>query len=176
MRARASVTSCDPLAASPWVADQGHSGLELKVPPVAVALIAAALIWAVDASGAAPGFVFRGQNVATALVAVLGVGVTVFGLAAFRRARTTVNPLRPEEASKLVVRGVYRVTRNPMYLGFLLLLLAWAVFLGNLGALLVIAVFVLYMNLFQIAPEERALAARFGAEFEEYRRRVRRWL
>ena len=156
--------------------DASRSVLELKVPPVAVMLIAAALIWAVDASGAAPGFAFRGQNAAAAALAALGVGVTVFGLAAFSRARTTVNPLRPEEASKLVVKGVYRVTRNPMYLGFLLLLLAWAIFLGNLGAFLVIAVFVLYMNLFQIAPEERALAARFGAEFEEYKRRVRRWI
>jgi protein-S-isoprenylcysteine O-methyltransferase Ste14 len=158
------------------VADLERSGLELKVPPVAVALIAAALIWAVDASGAAPAFAFPGQTIVALLLAALGLGVTIAGVAAFNRARTTVNPLRPEEASKLVVRGVYRVTRNPMYLGFLLLLLAWAIFLGNLGAVLVIAVFVVYMNLFQIAPEERALAARFGGEFEEYRRRVRRWL
>jgi protein-S-isoprenylcysteine O-methyltransferase Ste14 len=155
---------------------QAAAGLELKVPPVAVVLIAAALIWAVDESGAAPGFTFPGQTVAAALLAALGVGVAIAGLAAFRRARTTVNPLKPEEASRLVVSGVYRLTRNPMYLGFLLLLLAWAIFLGNLGALLVIAVFVVYMNLFQIAPEERALAARFGAEFDAYRRRVRRWI
>ena len=155
---------------------QTAAGLELRVPPVAVLLIAAALIWAVDQSGAAPGFTFAGRTVAAALLAAVGIGVTMAGLAAFRRARTTVNPLKPEEASRLVVSGVYRVTRNPMYLGFLLLLVAWAIYLGNLGALLVIGVFVLYMNLFQIAPEERALAARFGAEFDEYRRRVRRWI
>ena len=158
------------------MADAGHSSLELKAPPVVVAVIAAALIWAVDASDAAPGFSFPGRNVAAALMAAIGAGVTISGLAAFNRARTTVNPLRPEEASKLVVSGVYRVTRNPMYLGFLLMLLGWAVFLGNFGAFLVLAVFILYMNLFQIAPEERALRARFGAEFDEYKRRVRRWI
>jgi protein-S-isoprenylcysteine O-methyltransferase Ste14 len=158
------------------VANPNRSGLELKVPPVAVALIAAALMWAVDASGAAPGFSFPGRSVAAALLAVLGLAVAISGLAAFGRARTTVNPLKPDEASTLVVSGVYRVTRNPMYLGFLLLLLAWAVFLGNIAGILVLVMFVLYMNLFQIAPEERALAARFGAAFEEYRRRVRRWI
>jgi protein-S-isoprenylcysteine O-methyltransferase Ste14 len=76
----------------------------------------------------------------------------------------------------MVTSGVYRHTRNPMYLGMLCLLGAWAAWLGNAAALLGLPAFVAYMNRFQIAPEERALAQRFGAAFDAYAARVRRWL
>jgi protein-S-isoprenylcysteine O-methyltransferase Ste14 len=101
------------------------------------------------------------------------------GLAAvwgFRRAGTTLNPLNPGQASALVVRGVYRWTRNPMYLAMLLALAGWACIVSNAAALAILPLFVAYLNRFQIAPEERALHACFGAEFDDYRRKVRRWL
>jgi protein-S-isoprenylcysteine O-methyltransferase Ste14 len=84
--------------------------------------------------------------------------------------------MTPEAASSLVVAGIYRVTRNPMYLGFLLILLGWAAWLSNVLALLPLAGFVIYMNVFQIRPEERALEALFGPEFEAYKKQVRRWI
>jgi len=87
-----------------------------------------------------------------------------------------VNPLKPDSASALVVAGIYRWTRNPMYLGMATVLAAWGLYLANIGALAGVALFVAYMNRFQIAPEERALEARFGADFAAYRGRVRRWL
>lgn len=80
------------------------------------------------------------------------------------------------KASALVTGGVYRWTRNPMYLGMAALLLAWGFWLANAGALAVISLFIAYLNRFQIAPEERALEARFGDEFTAYRARVRRWI
>jgi protein-S-isoprenylcysteine O-methyltransferase Ste14 len=98
------------------------------------------------------------------------------GLAAFRRARTTVNPLQPDRASALVSAGIYRYTRNPMYLALAMALLAWGLWLGHAVAPCGVAIFVAWMNRYQIAPEERALAGLFGAEFERYRREVRRWL
>jgi protein-S-isoprenylcysteine O-methyltransferase Ste14 len=110
------------------------------------------------------------------LVAAAGASLDLAGLAHFLRARTTINPLKPANASALVTRGIYRFTRNPMYLGLAMLLLAWALYLSNVAALAVLPLFILYINRFQIAPEERALAARFGAEFADYRARVRRWL
>jgi protein-S-isoprenylcysteine O-methyltransferase Ste14 len=76
----------------------------------------------------------------------------------------------------MVVTGIYRISRNPMYLGMLLLLVAWAILLSNLAASLVLPLFVLYMNHFQISPEEVALASRFGADFAAYCKAVRRWL
>ena len=110
------------------------------------------------------------------VLAAAGVALDIAGLAHFLRAKTTINPLNPTAASALVVRGVYRFTRNPMYLGMALLLLAWSIYLGNVAALALLPAFVLYMNRFQIAPEERALEARFGAEYSRYCARVRRWL
>jgi protein-S-isoprenylcysteine O-methyltransferase Ste14 len=102
--------------------------------------------------------------------------VAVAGVLEFRRARTTVNPTTPQAATSMVRSGIYRHTRNPMYLGMLLVLAGWAVWLASLAAVAVLPVFVLYLNRLQIEPEERALASRFGADFEEYRRSVRRWL
>lgn len=110
-----------------------------------------------------------------AAIAVLGLGVCLAGVLSFRLARTTVNPLRPENASSLVVAGIYHRTRNPMYLGFALVLLAWSVLLGAPLTLLGVGGFVLYMNRFQIRPEEQALARLFGDDFSRYCSRTRRW-
>ena len=87
-----------------------------------------------------------------------------------------MNPIKPSAASSLVTGGVFRFTRNPMYLSLLLYLLAWAAYLSNWLALLFVPVFVLYINELQIKPEERALAVLFGAEYASYKGRVRRWL
>ena len=119
---------------------------------------------------------FPAHQVLAVAAVVAGALISLAGVVQFRRARTTVNPMTPEASSSLVVAGLYRWTRNPMYLGFLVALIGVALWLASPAALLVLPFFVLYMNRFQIVPEERALAARFGASFEEYRRRVRRWL
>ena len=113
------------------------------------------------------------------VAAVFFIAALVTGLPAvlgFRRAKTTVNPLKPEASTALVTGGIYRWTRNPMYLAMLLLLIGWACIVSNWAALAMLPLFVAYLNRFQIGPEERALQARFGAEFESYRRKVRRWL
>ncbi len=94
----------------------------------------------------------------------------------FRMVRTTVNPTKPDATSSLVVSGVYRLSRNPMYVGALLVLVGWAVFLSHPLPVLFLPTFVIYMNRFQIAPEERALSGKFGAEYERYKQSVRRWL
>jgi protein-S-isoprenylcysteine O-methyltransferase Ste14 len=111
-------------------------------------------------------------------VAAFAAG-TLFALAgvvAFRQAHTTVDPRTPEASTSLVRSGVYRYSRNPMYVGFALWLLAWAVYLDSGWSLLGVAAFVIYMNRFQIAPEERALREQFGDEFRQYEQQVGRWL
>lgn len=124
----------------------------------------------------AAGFPIPARQVIALGLAVAGVGVVVAGGVSFRRAKTTVNPLKPETASSLVVSGLYRVSRNPMYLGVLIVLIGWAVLLANALAFITAATFVLYLNRFQIAPEERALTTRFGPEFSAYCAKVRRWI
>lgn len=152
------------------------SSLELRIPPVAVVLVAATLMWGAAWLVPSLRWPFTGHVAASLLALVAGVLISAAGVMQFRRARTTVNPMTPGASSALVVSGVYRWTRNPMYLGFLIALAAWALFLANPLSAAVLPLFALYMNRFQIAPEERALQARFGQQFESYRRSVRRWL
>lgn len=152
------------------------SALELKVPPLAVGLLIGAAMWLASVIAPALAMPVPYKNAIAIAVALAGIGAVLLGAFSFRRASTTLNPLHPEAASSLVTTGIYRVTRNPMYLGFALVLLAWAVFLGNAPAFVLVPAFVIYMNRFQIEPEERALSIMFGAEFTAYQRGVRRWL
>lgn len=150
--------------------------LRLRIPPLAVVALAGGLAWLTTRIVPAMNFEFSARAALAAMFGLLGAIVSVLGVASFRRARTTVNPLTPDATTALVVSGVYRVTRNPMYLGFLLLLLAEIVWLANPVALLAGPGFVVYLNRFQIVPEENALQSRFGAEFNAYATRVRRWI
>jgi protein-S-isoprenylcysteine O-methyltransferase Ste14 len=150
--------------------------LELKVPPPVVVLVAAVLMW-LASSLVSPLPVPFGVRAAIAVVLVCaGAAIDVVAIATFRRSRTTVNPLKPRTASILVTHGVFRFSRNPMYLGLVLDLVAWAVYLSNWLAVLVVPLFVLYLNRFQIAPEERVLESMFGERYATYKERVGRWL
>jgi len=149
--------------------------LEHRIPPPVVGLVVAGLMWPVAALPPALPLSGGVRVVIALLVAGIGLTFDLLGLLAFRRSRTTVNPLQPQKASALVTDGVYRVTRNPMYVGMAFLLAAWAVYLGSLWTFLGPVLFIVYITRFQITPEERVLRARF-AEFEAYAAHVRRWL
>lgn len=152
------------------------SKLELRVPPVIVVAVCALAMWLI-ARDLAPGPLSVPARLGLAAVlGVVGVLLALAGVREFRAARTTVNPLQPEQAASMVTSGVYRYTRNPMYLGMLCLLAAWGAWLGRAAPFVVLPLFMLYMNRYQIAPEERALERRFGPRFGEYADRVRRWL
>ncbi len=148
----------------------------LRVPPVVVMVITAGLMGLVATLLPTLEFVVPDQAVVTSLLVAAGMVVALAGLVRFRQAATTVNPMRPDNASSLVVSGIYRVTRNPMYLGMLLILAGWAVWLAHPLSLLGLPLFVVYMNRFQIRPEEAALRAKFPEAFDAYARAVRRWL
>jgi protein-S-isoprenylcysteine O-methyltransferase Ste14 len=150
--------------------------LDTKIPPPIVTAIAAAAMWGAAPFGPSLPLSDGGRLGVAIALAVAGLAFAALGVLAFRAARTTVDPLRPERASALVSGGIYRVTRNPMYVGMLLLLLAWAAHLSAVLPLLGPIAFVLYINRFQIVPEERALERAFGASFTHYAARVRRWL
>jgi protein-S-isoprenylcysteine O-methyltransferase Ste14 len=152
------------------------SWLELKVPPPVLALLLGLLMW-LASSLVAPVEMPFGPRVGVALVlASVGLVFGLTGMVSFWRAKTTINPTRPTATSSLVTSGAFRFTRNPMYLSLLLYLFAWAAYLSNLLALLFVPVYVLYINEFQIKPEERVLSSLFGPEYAAYKGRVRRWL
>jgi len=133
-------------------------------------------MWSVSALGPQFPIATGPKYAAVAILAVAGVAFDLLGLLAFRAFRTTVNPLKPERASAMVTSGVYRVSRNPMYVGMVLLLLAWAVYLSALLPFAGPPIFVLYITRFQIQSEERVLKGIFGEEYSAYAARVRRWL
>jgi protein-S-isoprenylcysteine O-methyltransferase Ste14 len=150
--------------------------IRMRIPPGLVALAGALAIWAMARYVPGARVAVPGHRVMAAVFLIIGAVLMVLGVASFLRARTSVDPLRPEKASTLVVSGIYRFTRNPMYLGFALMLLALAFRLSAWPGIVIVALFVAYMNRFQIRPEEDALEARFGDAAREYRRAVRRWI
>ena len=154
--------------------------LELKIPPPAVALVLVLAMWWVARH--TPVLALDGDaRVPLRLILALCIGlpglVCDLGSAwLFHRAHTTVNPMRPGNTSALVTGGLFRYTRNPMYVGFVLMLTGWAVYLAAPWSLAGPLAFAAYMTRFQIIPEERLMRARFGAQYEAYCARVRRWL
>ena len=146
------------------------------MPPPVVTAVFALLMWFVTRAFPSLDVEVPARIPAAATILVVAVVIGIAAVLGFRRAKTTINPLKPEASSALVVRGIYRWTRNPMYLAMLLVLIGWACIVGNVAALVMLPLFMAYLNRFQIGPEERALQARFGREFEEYKRTVRRWL
>lgn len=150
--------------------------LDLKIPPPIVGVLVAIAMWAVAKAGLQFSLESHVRYTIVCILIVMGIALDLLGLAAFRASRTTVNPLKPDHASALVTGGVYRFTRNPMYVGAMLLLLAWGIYLSSLLSLAGLPLFVMYITRFQIQPEERALRNIFGEEFSIYEKRVRRWL
>jgi protein-S-isoprenylcysteine O-methyltransferase Ste14 len=150
--------------------------LEHRIPPPVIALLTAGATWGI--AGQTPMLAVPAITRAAVAIglALVGGGIAVAGVIAIRRAQTTVNPRKPETATALVCSGIYTITRNPMYLGLLAFLIAWAVYLSSAWALLGPLAFIFYITRFQIVPEERALASLFGADYAAYRARVRRWL
>lgn len=150
--------------------------LELAIPPPLVMLVIGLLMWLL--SFTAPAFTTYSISSMSgaAVVGLAGLGVSMAGIITFRRAKTTSDPRKPADASTLVTSGIYRLTRNPMYLGVLLILIAWGLVLGNLLALICAFIFVPYINRYQILPEERLLEDKFVAAFTDYKAKVRRWI
>ena len=150
--------------------------LELLVPPLLVLLAAGLLMWLVAVFVTATRIDIPFRTIIGWALLGAGVLIDVIGVLQFRRARTTFNPIKVDTAANLVTTGIYRLSRNPMYVGQTLMLLAWAVYLQNWLTLPLVAAFVFWIDRFQIVPEERVLEAKFGGQFQRYRGEVRRWL
>ena len=150
--------------------------LENKIPPPLVALIFAIIMWWLSSFSTAGNLNPVTRLVLSSLIVVVAIFFCLSGIISFRRAKTTVNPLKPETASSLVNSGIYRISRNPMYVGLALFLVSLSVYLSSPLSILGVIGFILYINEYQIKPEERALMDIFGAEFSIYKSKVRRWL
>jgi protein-S-isoprenylcysteine O-methyltransferase Ste14 len=150
--------------------------LELKVPPPVIALLIGVAMWFASRGGPSVELALPVRALLFAGIALAGGATAFAGASEFKRARTTVNPFKPQNTSTLVTSGVYRLTRNPMYLGLLLVVFGWVAFLCSASALAGPVALVACISRLQIVPEERALSAKFGAEYTDYVARVRRWI
>lgn len=146
------------------------------IPPPAALLIGIGLIYALNGLWPQSVLDWAGRPWAAGLLFAAGAGLMLAAVASLWRARTTIDPFHPERASRLVTSGIYRISRNPIYLGDAFLLAGAGVWLGQPFGLVIVALFVLFIDRFQIREEEAALARHFGERFDTYREQTRRWL
>ena len=145
-----------------------------KIPPPIVTLISGLIIF--FSKSLFPEYNSNLINVFSTIFLFLGLLVFFLAVASFKKYKTTVNPLQPSNASHLVISGIFRFTRNPMYLGMALILLSLSLKFNLLGGLIVTALFIMFITKFQIIPEEDAMLSLFQDEFETYKENTRRWI
>jgi protein-S-isoprenylcysteine O-methyltransferase Ste14 len=150
--------------------------LENKIPPPIVFALIGGAMWIIAGYGPALPVAPALSLSAAIVCAITGLTVVLLGVLAFRKARTTVNPVQIENATALVSDGIYRYTRNPMYLGLTTLLTGWAIYLGTIWVFLGPVLLALFIVRFQVIPEERVMKAKFGQAYADYCLRVRRWI
>ena len=149
--------------------------LELKIPPPVYMLLIAGSMWFLDKTIPVSELISSPWNKLGYLPIILALFTDGTSLMQFFRSHTTANPIHPGKASKLVTTGVYRITRNPMYVGLLFLLIGWAVLLGSFSTFLLLPIFIFLITTQQIIPEERVLEEKFGQQYLDYKNTVNRW-
>ena len=152
------------------------SKLELRLPPPLIAAMVALLMWLIAVLIPVLELPAMTRSWPSYLIFLMGFSLLIPSIFSFKKFNTTINPTRPEQGSQLISSGVYRISRNPIYLGFFLLLIGWGLWLASTLALLVSILFPALMTRFQIIPEEQALETLFGDDYLAYKQRVRRWL
>ena len=148
--------------------------LENKIPPAVVWLVCALIMKSI--AYVLPFVALPHLPIVAIVMALIGIGAGIAGVWNFYKARTTINPLEPSEATHFVSEGIYKLSRNPMYVGLACCLVSWAIWLSYLVPWLGVVLFIAYMTRFQIIPEERVLRQKFGDEYQNYYLKVRRWL
>ena len=150
--------------------------MKLLVPPPAQAIICAAGMWLISQRFPSLNFSFDFQQYLAIVICAIGILIDLISVGMFAKFKTTVSPFSPHKTDKLVTTGFYKYTRNPMYLGMVVILTGLCVWLGNFGSFALIPVFMWFVTQFQIVPEEEILREKLGEEYDAYLARVRRWI
>ena len=148
--------------------------IKTKFPPPLVALTFGFLIN--YTKNIFPKIEIKNENFFGSIMIISGFIIILSAIILFKKYKTTITPLNPSNATKLITGGIYKFSRNPMYLGLLLVLLGISSMINIIGGFLFIPLFILYLNLFQIIPEENAMVDLFKDEFLDYKKNVRRWI
>ncbi len=148
--------------------------IKTKIPPPLVTLTFGFLInYTKDIF---PKIEIRNEIIFGSVMMIIGSIIILYAITLFKKYQTAITPTNPSNATKLITDGIYKFSRNPMYLGLLLVLFGISIILNPIGGLFLIPFFILYLNLFQIIPEENAMVDLFKGEFLEYKKNVRRWI
>lgn len=152
--------------------------LDNKIPPPVVAVFcAAAMYWLAHSKFAIPINILAHMELEIALTILLVAVLIAFcAVWSFKQAQTTISPTKPQNSAALVTTGLFKYSRNPMYVAVALSLFAFVIYLNDYLSLIGVVAFVLYITQFQIKPEERVLREKFGAPYETYLSVVRRWI
>ncbi|MFZ3204331.1 MAG: isoprenylcysteine carboxylmethyltransferase family protein [Pseudomonas sp.] len=150
--------------------------LKRALPPPALAVLIGLLMWLL--AEPSPDFAMASwlRYPLLALLCISGVVMDSTSVFTFLRRKTVLNPYAPHKASTLVLTGAFRYSRNPMYLGLVLLLSAWGLYLSAWWSVAGPIAFFLYIDRFLIPHEEAALKLVFGEPYLQYLKDVRRWL
>ena len=148
--------------------------MKTKIPPPIIALVMIAIIYL--SSLIIEPITFNYQTLISILVVGIGLACAIPSFQLFAKHNTTISPFTPSETSALVTDGMYRYSRNPMYLGLVLLTIATTIFFGTWVGVVIVVAFIFLLNFLQIIPEEEALHDIFGEEYVEYQKKVRRWI
>ena len=148
--------------------------MNTKIPPPIVTLTFGLIIY--FSKSFSPVYSFENSNMISVIFLLFGLGIFSAAVQSFKKHKTTINPLSPDKASSLVNSGIFSYSRNPMYLGMLLILLSVSFKFNISGGLFISFLFKIYITRFQIIPEEKAMAKLFGEEFITYKNQTRRWI
>ena len=148
--------------------------IKTKIPPPLVALTFGFLVN--YSKNIFPKIEIGWGSVVGAVMIIVGLIIIISAIIQFKKNKTTITPLNPSGATKLIVHGIYKFSRNPMYLGLSLILSGISIIQNPIGGLLFVPSFILYITHFQIIPEESAMLALFKDDFVKYKENVRRWI
>jgi protein-S-isoprenylcysteine O-methyltransferase Ste14 len=147
-----------------------------KFPPMLVSLLAGVLMWVISAISPSFTVLLPFRSIIFIFTAIAGIAIVFSSGHSFTNAKTSFNPIKFDKVTSLVTTGIYSFTRNPMYLGVMIVFAGWAYYLGNIFAVMIITLNIIYLNCFQIKQEETVLEEKFGQEYLSYKSRVRRWI
>lgn len=150
--------------------------LELKIPPPFIMLICAILVFLLKNIEPFLPLDLKSRSIIGGIFIITGICCDLTAAISFQKVKTTINPWTPNHTSSFVHKGIYKITRNPMYLGLCLVLTGWIFINHSMFGFLFIPFFVKYVETFQIKPEERIMEAKFGQEYLDYKAKTRRWL
>lgn len=142
-------------------------------------LVCGMLMWLADRFAPSLGSLkIPHHNILFWIVFLAGLSLLASGVANILKRKTTIHPDRKSLAhpTSLVSTGSFRYTRNPIYLGLAIMLVAWVIYLENWLIVLGVVIFVVFITKYQIKPEEEALEKIFGEEYVRYKKRVGRWI